>query len=105
MTEDEYSVYHHGVNYVVVVVVVLLSEQVHGRSREQRYTKQADWEYIQSCVQAGSPMPVFGKLTYWLFPSQHCCCCCLSGNGDVLSYEDHNSFLERSGATGLMIAR
>ncbi|KAK2087145.1 tRNA-dihydrouridine(47) synthase [NAD(P)(+)]-like protein [Saguinus oedipus] len=33
---------------------------LHGRSREQRYTKLADWEYIEQCVKAASPMPLFG---------------------------------------------
>ncbi|XP_015108772.1 tRNA-dihydrouridine(47) synthase [NAD(P)(+)]-like [Diachasma alloeum] len=43
---------------------------VHGRSREQRYTKSADWEYIERCAAAASPIPVFG-------------------NGDVLGYDDY----------------
>ncbi|XP_043271968.1 tRNA-dihydrouridine(47) synthase [NAD(P)(+)]-like [Venturia canescens] len=43
---------------------------VHGRSREQRYTKSADWEYIEKCATAASPIPVFG-------------------NGDILSYDDY----------------
>uniref|UniRef100_UPI002443BF76 tRNA-dihydrouridine(47) synthase [NAD(P)(+)]-like isoform X1 n=1 Tax=Nyctereutes procyonoides TaxID=34880 RepID=UPI002443BF76 len=33
---------------------------LHGRSREQRYTKLADWQYIEQCVTAASPMPLFG---------------------------------------------
>ncbi|XP_057345721.1 tRNA-dihydrouridine(47) synthase [NAD(P)(+)]-like isoform X2 [Manis pentadactyla] len=32
---------------------------LHGRSREQRYTKLADWRYIEQCVTAASPMPLF----------------------------------------------
>ncbi|XP_055963233.1 tRNA-dihydrouridine(47) synthase [NAD(P)(+)]-like [Sorex fumeus] len=58
---------------------------LHGRSREQRYTRGADWAYIQQCVSAASPMPLFG-------------------NGDILSYEDANSALQ-TGVAGVMIAR
>ncbi|XP_046961174.1 tRNA-dihydrouridine(47) synthase [NAD(P)(+)]-like [Vanessa cardui] len=43
---------------------------LHGRSREARYTKLADWDYIESCAKIVSPCPVFG-------------------NGDILSYEDY----------------
>lgn len=43
---------------------------VHGRSKEQRYTKSADWKYIQSCAEKVKEIP-------------------LIGNGDVLSYEDY----------------
>ncbi|KAL8558527.1 hypothetical protein ACOMHN_038851 [Nucella lapillus] len=59
---------------------------IHGRSREQRYTRQADWDYIKTCAQAAAPMPLFG-------------------NGDILSYEDANLHKEASGVSGLMIAR
>uniref|UniRef100_A0A4X2M2R3 tRNA-dihydrouridine(47) synthase [NAD(P)(+)] n=1 Tax=Vombatus ursinus TaxID=29139 RepID=A0A4X2M2R3_VOMUR len=58
---------------------------LHGRSREQRYTKGADWQYIQHCVDVASPMPLFG-------------------NGDILSYEDANRALQ-TGVSGIMIAR
>ncbi|KAL5493413.1 hypothetical protein EMCRGX_G014591 [Ephydatia muelleri] len=59
---------------------------IHGRSREQRYTKLADWEYIETCAQAANPIPVFG-------------------NGDILSFEDYYSHLESSTVSGIMIAR
>lgn len=59
---------------------------VHGRSREQRYTKLADWDYIRRCSLAGTTMPVFG-------------------NGDVYSFEDANHFKSLSGVSGLMVAR
>lgn len=44
--------------------------KVHGRSREQRYTKMANWDYINKCASLAAPLPVFG-------------------NGDILSYEDY----------------
>ncbi|XP_076472374.1 tRNA-dihydrouridine(47) synthase [NAD(P)(+)]-like [Babylonia areolata] len=59
---------------------------IHGRSREQRYTRQADWDYIKRCAEVAAPMPLFG-------------------NGDILSYEDANRHKEASGVSGLMIAR
>ncbi|XP_022096867.1 tRNA-dihydrouridine(47) synthase [NAD(P)(+)]-like [Acanthaster planci] len=59
---------------------------LHGRSREQRYTRTADWNYIRQCVEVAKPHP-------------------LIGNGDILSYEDVKTHLENSGAAGVMIAR
>ncbi|KAM8840721.1 tRNA-dihydrouridine(47) synthase [NAD(P)(+)]-like isoform 2-T2 [Spinachia spinachia] len=58
---------------------------LHGRSREQRYTKSADWDYINTCSKLASPVPLFG-------------------NGDVLSYEDAMKARE-TGVSGIMIAR
>ncbi|KAH8352417.1 hypothetical protein KR084_004063, partial [Drosophila pseudotakahashii] len=43
---------------------------LHGRSREQRYTKHANWTYIEECAAKAKRMPVIG-------------------NGDILSYEDY----------------
>ncbi|XP_039677031.1 tRNA-dihydrouridine(47) synthase [NAD(P)(+)]-like [Perca fluviatilis] len=58
---------------------------LHGRSREQRYTKLADWDYINTCSKLASPVPLFG-------------------NGDILSYEDAMKARE-TGVSGMMIAR
>uniref|UniRef100_A0AAY4CFK3 tRNA-dihydrouridine(47) synthase [NAD(P)(+)] n=1 Tax=Denticeps clupeoides TaxID=299321 RepID=A0AAY4CFK3_9TELE len=58
---------------------------LHGRSREQRYTKLADWEYIDVCSKIASPIPLFG-------------------NGDILSWEDAMRARE-TGVSGLMVAR
>ncbi|XP_023798668.1 tRNA-dihydrouridine(47) synthase [NAD(P)(+)]-like [Cyanistes caeruleus] len=58
---------------------------LHGRSREQRYTRSADWGYIAECARIASPMPLFG-------------------NGDILSYEDANRAMQM-GVSGIMIAR
>lgn len=59
---------------------------VHPRSREQRYTKSADWAYLERCAQAAAPIPVFGS-------------------GDILSWEDAEMRLSETSVTGLMIAR
>ncbi|XP_073438059.1 tRNA-dihydrouridine(47) synthase [NAD(P)(+)]-like isoform X2 [Dendrobates tinctorius] len=58
---------------------------LHGRSREQRYTKLADWEYIKRCAEIADPLPLFG-------------------NGDIFSFEDANLALE-TGVSGIMVAR
>ncbi|XP_075683782.1 tRNA-dihydrouridine(47) synthase [NAD(P)(+)]-like [Rhinoderma darwinii] len=58
---------------------------LHGRSREQRYTKLADWEYIKQCAKIADPLPFFG-------------------NGDIFSFEDANHALE-TGVSGIMLAR
>ena len=31
-------------------------------SREQRYTRLADWTYIDRCAKAAATLPVFGKV-------------------------------------------
>ncbi|EDO42155.1 predicted protein [Nematostella vectensis] len=59
---------------------------IHGRSREQRYTKSADWDYISEVAKLASPMPVFG-------------------NGDILSFEDAMQHRKQAGVAGVMIAR
>uniref|UniRef100_A0A1Q3EZL1 tRNA-dihydrouridine(47) synthase [NAD(P)(+)] n=1 Tax=Culex tarsalis TaxID=7177 RepID=A0A1Q3EZL1_CULTA len=43
---------------------------IHGRTKEQRYTKRADWNYIRQCAQTVKSIPIYG-------------------NGDIFSYEDY----------------
>lgn len=60
---------------------------LHGRSREARYTRSADWDYIQECAAVANPIPLFGS-------------------GDILSYEDLDTFIKSDGnVSGAMIAR
>ncbi|XP_078273422.1 tRNA-dihydrouridine(47) synthase [NAD(P)(+)]-like [Rhinoraja longicauda] len=59
---------------------------LHGRSREQRYSKLADWDYIDYCAQVAKPMPLFG-------------------NGDILSFEDANRARTMTAVSGVMVAR
>ncbi|CAL4118967.1 unnamed protein product, partial [Meganyctiphanes norvegica] len=59
---------------------------VHGRSREQRYTKDADWNYINMCAGVADPIPLFG-------------------NGDIFTYEDYKKRMETTKIAGAMFAR
>ncbi|CAH0558354.1 unnamed protein product [Brassicogethes aeneus] len=60
---------------------------IHGRSREQRYTRSADWSYIREVAKAAAPMPVLG-------------------NGDILTYDDYKKARETAPElTGVMIGR
>jgi tRNA-dihydrouridine synthase 3 len=58
---------------------------IHGRSREQRYQRAADWDLIGT-VAAERAVPVVG-------------------NGDVLTHYEARERLARSGASSLMLAR
>ncbi|KAJ4469542.1 zinc finger dihydrouridine synthase [Lentinula aciculospora] len=68
---------------------------LHGRTRQQRYTKLADWEYIRQCVDAVRareadedlpPVPIFG-------------------NGDCFSSHDYHSTVEQYHVDGVMVGR
>ncbi|KAJ3215874.1 tRNA-dihydrouridine(47) synthase [NAD(P)(+)]-like protein [Dinochytrium kinnereticum] len=63
---------------------------LHGRSKEQRYTKFADWDYInQVAAEAGPDVTFFG-------------------NGDVFSFDDYRKRMEddvNRNVSGVMIGR
>lgn len=63
---------------------------LHGRSREQRYTRLADWQYIGECAREAH----HGLNSISIF-----------GNGDVLSQEEYFERLETSSVDGIMLAR
>ena len=72
--------------------------QIHGRSAHQRYTREADWNYLGSCVEAAQsvlynddgveapPVPIIG-------------------NGDVLRYPEFYDHIRDTGVTTCMIGR
>ncbi|KAN0094919.1 hypothetical protein V8E55_003206 [Tylopilus felleus] len=68
---------------------------LHGRTRQQRYTKLADWGYTKECVEAVrareeeqglSPVPIFG-------------------GGDCFSSQDYWEKVDTTGVDGVMIGR
>jgi tRNA-dihydrouridine synthase 3 len=61
---------------------------LHGRSREQRYTKLADFDYIKKCAQVARE----NDLTFF-------------GNGDVMSFVDYYEKLETYQLEGIMVGR
>ena len=84
---------------------------LHGRSKQQRYTRSADWEYISSCaalinrhrekgdslsdtIREGDPrdQPA-GKQVYFI------------GNGDCYSHVDYDDHLEKANVDGVMVGR
>ncbi|KAI8901429.1 tRNA-dihydrouridine(47) synthase [NAD(P)(+)] [Globomyces pollinis-pini] len=65
---------------------------IHGRSKEQRYTKLADWDYIDKC---GANINRTVEYPMQLF-----------GNGDIFNPEDYTAVLnERKNIDGVMIGR
>ena len=86
---------------------------LHGRSRQQRYTRSADWSYIADCaslirsyktstasrtdtIREPDPRTLSntpGGTPYFL------------GNGDCFSHQDYNLHLSESGVNAIMIGR
>jgi len=58
---------------------------LHGRTRKQRYSKNADWDYINVCSQT-SPVP-------------------LIGNGDIYNWQEAVHYMENTQIATVMIAR
>ncbi|KAJ1790080.1 tRNA-dihydrouridine synthase 3, partial [Coemansia sp. RSA 2399] len=60
---------------------------LHGRSRQQRYTKLADWEYIAQCHKEAP-----GSMAFF-------------GGGDVMSWEDYWEHMDQEMCDGIMVGR
>jgi len=61
---------------------------LHGRTREQRYSRLADWSYINRCSQVATD----SGLTF-------------IGNGDVYTFEDYNTNVSNPNISTCMIGR
>lgn len=61
---------------------------LHGRSRQQRYTKLADWNYIKTCATETV------DASFQLF-----------GNGDIMDQENYFGHINESNVSGIMIGR
>jgi tRNA-dihydrouridine synthase 3 len=88
---------------------------LHGRSRQQRYTRSADWEYIASCATLVSQLKAErGEITDTIRePDARDLSASTTssglpyfiGNGDILSHTDYTTHLTHSGVDSCMIAR
>ncbi|KAJ7243845.1 zinc finger dihydrouridine synthase [Mycena haematopus] len=68
---------------------------LHGRTRQQRYTKLADWSYIKQCVDAVRAREADEDLPR--IP--------IFGGGDCFSSQDYWACVDESGVDGVMVAR
>lgn len=88
---------------------------LHGRSRQQRYTRSADWSYIAECASLVKNLEKASAdaadtiresdardLSSSIKPNGLPYFC---GNGDILSHVDYNNAIEQSGVDSAMIAR
>jgi len=59
---------------------------LHGRTREQRYTRTADWDYIEKVAGLAGDLPVIG-------------------NGDIFNFEEYNDHVRSGKVSTVMIGR
>lgn len=83
---------------------------LHGRSRQQRYTKNADWKYISECAalirdynQKGDDLS--DTVREADERSQPRSKVYFLGNGDCYSHVDYNTHLEEAKVDSVMVAR
>ncbi|CAG8496710.1 878_t:CDS:10 [Paraglomus occultum] len=65
---------------------------LHGRSRQQRYTKLADWDYISKVSSTIEEYRKTDKINFF-------------GNGDLLSYEDYYQHMNEHNVDGVLVGR
>ncbi|KAK3669187.1 tRNA-dihydrouridine synthase 3 [Recurvomyces mirabilis] len=86
---------------------------LHGRSKQQRYTRSADWEYISSCAalvkklktQRASMTDTIREPDARDSGTGSDALPYFCGNGDILSHIDYNEHIANAGVDSCMIAR
>ncbi|KAI9893902.1 MAG: tRNA-dihydrouridine synthase 3 [Vezdaea aestivalis] len=86
---------------------------LHGRTRAQRYTKSADWEYIGTCAaliktlkaEKDATTDTVREIDARYLPATNDGMPWFIGNGDVYSHEDYFAHLEDAKVDGVMVAR
>ncbi|KAI3406749.2 DUS3 [Candida oxycetoniae] len=75
---------------------------LHGRSRQQRYTKEADWDYIE---EVGKVVKNWNEKREEDKEGRDTNPTWFVGNGDVYTYEDWYNGVAREGVDSVMVAR
>ncbi|KAK4626445.1 tRNA-dihydrouridine(47) synthase [NAD(P)(+)] [Fulvia fulva] len=86
---------------------------LHGRSRQQRYTRSADWEYIAECAslvkklkaERADATDTSREPDARDLPATNDGMPYFCGNGDILSHADWNNQMEHAGVDSAMIGR
>lgn len=86
---------------------------LHGRSRQQRYTKDANWEYIAECASLvknlrssrADATDTIREPDARDLPASNDGMPYFVGNGDILSHIDYNNHIDNAGVDACMIGR